>query len=353
MPLLLLCSADDRYFVSEDRLSLHDKHCAKLEETSRNNLRVWKNQRFLQGGNVYPSLTSSVCRLFRRKNVINTAIDRYEGAAIDFSAKATAVIASLVLIGAAVLNISTKFTDAFYFGLPVTTSGWLTFFGTWLLGFYEIVLGVALVYCAASRLLWLLATFTFAAFFFVSLIAGLAGRQSCDCFGSVIVWPYYTAALDLVLAGACAINFLYSSRGERLGLNRRALSSSIGMASLFVICFVGALYISDSSAIGRSIGIPPIAATIKLNSPSDGDVRSGEILLASRGSSSAILVGTEKSCTLEFKESFPITIEHSQVASLAIRLRRVGSRPIGIVPAVFLLSEEGTLRRVVFNLPTH
>lgn len=144
-------------------------------------------------------------------------------------------VAGFVLIAASLLSMSTQFADAYHFGSLSDNRGLTSDFGPWLLRLYEIILGITLICIAPSRLVYGISAVTFAAFFVVSMMKGLEGRQTCDCFGAIAVWPFYTAAIDLILLVACLAALFYLS--PAVATRNRNIVSAIGISLVFLLCF--------------------------------------------------------------------------------------------------------------------
>jgi hypothetical protein len=257
-------------------------------------------------------------------------------------------IAAAVLLAAALLKTSAAFTDAYHFGLSGNDIG--QFVATLAIGLGEIVLAISLVRFSHCREVWLIASAVFFCFFAVSLNEGLAGRQSCDCFGTIIVRPYYTAALDLSLALASLLCG-YIVRQQTVSVSGRPLLSTALVSLLFFVSAVGLLFVREASSLSRAAGIPSIVGRLQLPSAISGSsALQGDLLIDGRGSSRITIVGMERSCSLKLKTTFPITIDPKQVTRVPFILRPRTDRSIGAVPATMLVDADGVLRKVTMNL---
>ena len=114
--------------------------------------------------------------------------------------------------------------------------------------------------------------------------------------------------------------------------------------------FFAALWMREAVGIGRSAGVPPIVGTLQVSrAQKDGDIN-GELLLAKRGATTAVVIGNQRSCTLKLLDELPITIEAHKVTHIRVSLQPTSNRPVDTVPATLLLNDAGVLQPVQLNL---
>jgi hypothetical protein len=190
----------------------------------------------------------------------------------------------------------------------------------------------------------------FTGFLLVALQESLAGHQSCDCFGTVPVKPYYSAILDLLLASASFASYIF--------LRDRAIKASyedavsIGLLSfIFVLSSLGILYAREVSNLSTVMGETRVVGLLQLNGTSvNPDTANGELLLATRGSGSIELVGFEKNCSVDLDIKCPVYLESAAVTRIPIAVRRPPDGAVELVPLTILLNDRGALRQVRLNL---
>ena len=95
---------------------------------------------------------------------------------------------------------------------------------------FELLLGWALLFFP-SRKTFLFATTVFAAFATFSLVRALYGFESCGCFGTLVVNPWITFSLDVILA-------IMLFQASRLEVEALGMAARIPVA-LFTLLLVG------------------------------------------------------------------------------------------------------------------
>jgi hypothetical protein len=258
-------------------------------------------------------------------------------------------IAAAVLLVAALLKISAAFTEEYHFDASLR-DGFSPVSASYGIGIGEIALALCLISFGTHRRVWSVTAMVFFCLFCVSLSEGLAGRQNCDCFGTLIVRPYYTAALDLTLALSSIVSFYLVMQATNSVSLRRLLATCLLSVVLF-FASLGLLFLREASSFAATIGMPTIVARLMLDATTSGSrPLQGNMLIAARGSKAVRIVGLERSCTLRLATQFPLVVEPGTTSRVAFTLRTPTDRPIGAVPANMFIDDDGGMRKVTLNL---
>lgn len=260
-------------------------------------------------------------------------------------------IAAGALVVAAMLKTSATYTEVYHFGFLFEESGLAQVAAICGIAIGEIALALWLLNFPACRQVWLIAGVVFFVLFAVSLSEAFAGKQSCDCFGAVIVRPYYTTSLDLSLALLCLFSVYLLRQGTYFVNGRRLLTTGL-MSLVIFITGLALLYVREASSFAVTTGMPTIVASLRLDDTGANNHHplQGNLLFAARGRGPVRIVGWERNCSLKLKTSFPLTVEANDVARVPIILSPPTDRPIDVVPTTILIDDPAGLRKVTMNL---
>jgi len=254
----------------------------------------------------------------------------------------------ILLVAAGLLKASEEFTEAYHFGVQGGVEGGVHSASVFLGSVCEVGFGLFLWQNRSCRFPWFAAAAVFLVFAFVSLLKGLDGMQTCDCFGAIAVRPYYTAVMDLLIAIACLASFafLYDS-GNRLSVSRVVSVRSLLFVLAFLSSSVGVLYAREAWLPADVLAMFPVVGSLRLaETEAEAMVFEGDLLLTSRQGSQVRILGYRANCSLKLIADFPLGVSASHVNRVPIRIRRPQDAAVALVPVTLFVDKSGSLVEV-------
>jgi len=189
----------------------------------------------------------------------------------------------------------------------------------------EIILGLLLLSKVAIRLTWVLAIVFFAGASALSLSQSLQGQASCECFGRLSVWPWFTFGLDVLAVCGLLIFRPRSDTVERSPTTFRALlRSSLGAGVTLVLgCLAFLLLVPDPARLlaqlrGESIIVQPGETNVGEGRP--GEQRTFGLELVNNGEQPIRIIGGTANCSCMAIADLPVEIGPGRATKIRVTL---------------------------------
>jgi hypothetical protein len=220
----------------------------------------------------------------------------------------------------------------------------------------ELALAVILLFGIVPKISWRITTTLFVIFSVVSLLKGLSGAESCQCFGSVNINPFLTFTLDI---GILVLLILFRPQNFASEPNENPKKSNwflqtFSMTAVLIVVSVVQVYLFFGSFEGTNQFLSTNEITFAIDETSEPQNKNiVGIFVINHTSRPFTLIGAKTDCSCGAVEGIPLTINAHEKASVSFvisdKIDKL-SRSKKEQKIVFFVEDSGT-KRISAMLP--